>query len=173
MVIPTCDVPPILLFTDGACETEEITIGGVIFDGASRPELFGAVMAAETIDKWKTKLGQDQVIGQAELFPLLVARLTWSKWMANRRVICFIDNDSARLGLIKAYSPVLPSLDIISRCFSWDHANNCSSWFARVASDSNIADAPSRMDPSYLVKKDGARIAKPIYFDDYQFSDVL
>ena len=173
VVIPAKDEQPVLLFSDGACEPDGTTIGAVIFVPGLKPELFGAVMAQSTIDLWKTKLDQTQVIGQAELFPLLIARLTWKKYISNRRMICFIDNDSARLGLIKAYSPVLPSLDIISRCLGWDHANNCSSWLTRVPSDSNIADAPSRMDPRYLVDRHGARIVKPIALDNHSFTDVL
>ena len=173
VVRPSESESPVLLFTDGACEPEGTTIGGVVFDGRSPPELFGAVMSQEMVDSWKTKMGQEQVIGQAELFPQLVARLTWTKKFANRRVICFIDNDAARLGLVKAYSPVLPSLDIISRCLGWDHVNNCSSWFARVPSDSNIADDPSRMDPTHLVEKYGARIVKPVGLHSNDFSDIL
>ena len=130
-------------------------------------------MSDDAIEMWKTKMDQVQVIGQAELFPILIIRLTWTRRLTTRRVIWFIDNDRARLGLIKAYSPVLPSLDIISRCLGWDHVNNCSSWFASVSSDANIGDAPSRMDPKPLVEKYGARIVKPISLDGFLFADVL
>ena len=149
------------------------TFGAVVFDGSRRPETFRAVVHPETIELWKTKLNQEQVIGQAELFPVLVARLTWPDWFKGRRVINFIDNESARLGLVKAYSPVLPSLDIISRCLCWDHVFHSTCWFARVPSDSNIGDSPSRMDASFLVGHFGAKVVKPVMPEGFRISDCL
>ena len=47
--------------------------------------------------------------------------------------------------MVKAYSPSLPSLKIIMECLRWDYANECTSWYARVPTASNIGDGPSRM----------------------------
>ena len=69
-----------------------------------------------------------------------------------KRVIHFIDNEAARLGLVKAYSPVLPSLNIIMDTLAWDYRHECESWFARVPSKSNIADGPSRLDFDLVVR---------------------
>ena len=85
-------------------------------------------------------MDQSQVIGQAEPFPVLLSKLTWARRLRDRRVIFFIDSDAARLGLVKAYSPVLPSLNIIMECLSWDYANASESWYARVPSSANISD---------------------------------
>jgi len=136
---------PVLVFTDGACEPEGTTVGGVLVDG-SVAQCFGCVVSAPQVEAWKTKLNQKQVIGQAELFPVLLAKLTWAEHLKDRRAIYFIDNDAARLGLVKAYSPVLPSLGIIMDCLNWDYANSAESWYARVPSASNISDGPSRLD---------------------------
>ena len=136
---------PVLIFTDGACEPEGTTVGGVLVDGPVA-QCFGCVVSAPQVEAWKTKLNQKQVIGQAELFPVLLAKLTWAEHLRDRRAIYFIDNDAARLGLVKAYSPVLPSLGIIMDCLNWDYANSAESWYARVPSASNISDGPSRLD---------------------------
>ena len=93
-------------------------------------------------------MGQKQVIGQAELFPVLIARLTWQHRIAGKRVYYFIDNESARLALVKSYSPCLPSLKIVMECLAWDQDSFSSPWYARVPTHSNIADAPSRMTTS-------------------------
>ena len=93
-------------------------------------------------------MGQKQVIGQAEIFPVLVARLTWKSRIAGRRVYYFIDNESARLALVKSYSPCLPSLKILMSCLAWDQEFQSSPWYARVPTYSNLADAPSRMTSS-------------------------
>ena len=139
------DEPPVLIFSDGACEVEGTTVGAIMFDPLAQAECFGAKLSERTISEWRTRLGQDQVIGQAELFPLLVSRLTWASRLRNRRVLYFIDNEAARIGMVKAYSPVLPSLNLIMSCLGWDYSNNSQAWFARVCSYSNIADGPSRL----------------------------
>ena len=140
-----CDKPPVIVFTDGACEEDGTTVGGVLYVPGRAPECFGAKLSEETTAVWKTKLDQTQVIGQAEIFPLLIARLTWGERLAGRRVIYFVDNESARIGLVRAYSPVLPSLSIILSCLHWDYAHNSQGWYARVPSYSNISDGPSRL----------------------------
>ena len=144
-----CMKPPVLVFTDGACEDAGTSVGGLIIDG-DLIEHFGFWVDKEKLEKWKTKEDQKQVIGQAELYPLLVARLTWGKYLKGRRVIYFIDNESARIGLVRGYSSVLPSLKIIMQCLEWDCNNDSTAWFARVPSESNPADGPSRMEPQWV-----------------------
>ena len=111
----------------------------------------------------ETKLTQTQVFGQAELFPLLVARLTWEKRLQGKRVIYFIDNESSRLGLVKAYSPVAASLDIINQVFQWDHVYDSMGWFARVPTASNIGDGSSRMSHKEVCFFQGARAVEPVF----------
>ena len=158
----TPSVPPVLVFSDGACEVECTSIGAVLIDPLGICECFGAVMNEATIASWRSSEAQSQVIGQAELFPLLVARLTWQQHLEGRRVIFFIDNESARLALVKAYSPVLASLNIVLQCASFDAKHEISSWYARVPTLSNIADAPSRMCVSKELKALGAVVVPPV-----------
>ena len=164
--------PPIIVFTDGACETECTSIGGILIDGSDQPEAFGAVISASTVESWASKVGQTQVIGQAEIFPVLVAKLTWAKKLAGRKVIYFIDNDSARLALVKAYSPVLASMHIIIQSVLWDGAHDSRSWFARVPTESNIADGPSRMSSADVIAA-GARLVPPVFPEDSSYSECL
>ena len=151
---------PVLVFTDGACEEAGTTVGGVIIEVGKQRECFGARLPDWMVDQWKTKESQIQVIGQAEIYPLLLARLTWSARLQNRRVIYFIDNEAARIGLVRAYSPVLPSLRLIMDCLGWDYTHNSQGWYARVPSYSNCADDPSRM----VVPADGlSKVVVPIF----------
>eukprot|EP00973_Karenia_brevis_P002349 316089-Karenia_brevis.AAC.1 len=93
-----------IVFTDGACE-DRTTIGAVIILPSGRLEAFGAEVGEDLVEEWKSKASQDQVIGQAEIFPVLVARLTWKHYLKGRRVIFFLDNEAARIGLVRSYSP--------------------------------------------------------------------
>ena len=109
------------------------------------------------------KADQTQVIGQAEILPVLVARWTWSKDLAGKRVLYFIDNESARLALVKAYSPVLPSLRLVLASLKWDQENDSQAWYARVPTFSNVADGPSRMIVTEALVALGAVVVPPIF----------
>ena len=164
---------PIVVFIDGACEEDCTSIGGILFEHGKRPQAFGAVMAKWVVREWATKEDQSQVICQAEIFPTLVARHTWKERLRGKRVLYFIDNDSARLALIKSYSPVLSSLRIIEQCAVWDCKENCTSWFARVPTGANCADGPSRMLTD-VVDDYGAEIIQPLLPDSRVWTtDVL
>ena len=137
--------PPIIVFSDGACEESGTSVGAVLFEYGHAPEFFGADLPIDLIESWYTKDLQKQVIGQAELFPLLVARLTWSERLRNRRALYFIDSESARWAMVKGYSPVFPSLMIVADCLSFDAKECSSAWYARVPTECNVADQPSRL----------------------------
>ena len=162
VVKPRKDQRPALIFTDGACEDSGTSVGGVLFlDGIL--EFFGFMVTEEQVDAWKTKLHQKQVICQAELYPVLVAKHTWARQLRGRRIIHFVDNEAARLGLVKAYSPVLLSLSIIMDCLSWDYKNECESWYGRVPSKSNISDGPSRLDFASIKEEFGGTRVSPVF----------
>jgi hypothetical protein len=164
---------PVVVFIDGACEPEGTSIGGIIFAPGRVPEAFGAVLDSATVESWKTSAEQTQVIGQAEICPLVVARFTWARYLEGKRVIYFIDNDSARLACIKSYSPVLASLNLIMQGLSWDARFESSAWYGRVPTASNPADDPSRMDSKVVKELFRAKIVTPIFPPGVRASDIL
>ena len=104
-----CNIPPILVFTDGAVEEDlqKVTHGALILDPWSNKSFFfGDHIPTEFVDLWR-RTGKKQVISQAEIFPVLVAKDTWRNILDNRSVLWFLDNDSARLTLVRNFSPVL------------------------------------------------------------------
>ena len=120
-------------------------------------------MKKETIKEWKTREDQAQVIGQAELFTLIVSRLTWEKRLAGRKVVFFVDNESARIAALKSYSPVLPSLNILVQCVAFDYRTKVAAWYARVPACCNIADGPSRFQITEVLKLLKATKVIPIF----------
>ena len=159
--------PPVLVFLDGSCEDEGTMIGGVLFAPGERVQCFGARVPDKLVESWKTRLLQKQVIGQAELFPAVVARWTWAHHLKGKRVLYFIDNESARLALVKAYSPVVPSLKLIMACLGWDQTNLSSAWYARVPTHSNIADGPSRFAIPEELKAYNPLVVTPVIDPDF------
>ena len=90
-----CDVPPVLVFTDGGVEDEmaRVTHGALILDPWSgQAFFFGDHIPTAFVEFWK-RSGKRQVISQAEIFPVLVAKETWGHILENRSVLWFLDNE--------------------------------------------------------------------------------
>ena len=139
---------PVILFTDGACESEGtlVTHGAVLCDLASGSYLFfGDHVPRNYVEAWM-KGGKEQVICQAELFPIWVSKVTWRNLLSGRQVLWFCDNEAARSAMIRSYSPLLDSMQIVRQCAFEDVAAQSTNWYARVPSKSNLADAASRLD---------------------------
>jgi hypothetical protein len=133
---------PVVIITDGACEDDRVSCGAVMIDG-SRKEFFGCHIHPELVARWR-KGDKMQFIGQAEIYPLVLARSTWK--FVDRRVLYFVDNDSARFAAIACYSPIRDSLDLLWQIALLDTDRHNISWYDRVPTLSNLSDAPSRLE---------------------------
>ena len=100
-------------------------------------------MPDDVVADWQSE-GAKQVIAQAELLPVLVARVHFAAYLAGRSVLVFIDNESARGALIKSTSPNKFSTVILEKIVGRDIKEGTLTWYARVPTASNIADPPSR-----------------------------
>ncbi len=74
----------------------------------------------------------------------LVAAAFYS--LVRRRVVFYIDNESARFALISMYSPRIASANILAQIAEVLSEGEIIAWFARVPSEANVADAQSRLD---------------------------
>ena len=155
---------PILVFTDGACEedAELVTHGAVIFDPETMTALmFGDEVPPSWTQKWKAG-GRRQLICQAELFPVLVAKRTWQSMLADRSVLWFIDNNSSLAVIIRSYSPVLDNFELLVINAKLDVELQALHWYSRVPSQSNLGDDPSRLKFSFL-EQHGFKRCLPCY----------
>ena len=132
------------VFTDGACEPDSVTVGACLFEAGCRPEAFGSTVPSDIVERWR-RSGAWQVVGQAELAPVRLAAAVWAERLRGRYVVWWLDQDAARLGLVKGYSPSEFSADLIDRATIALSNLMVFSWFARVPSPSNPADWPSRL----------------------------
>jgi len=124
-----------------------VGIGGVIFDPADGYSgYFGLEVGSEIVDASASE-GSQQLIGQAELLPVALARAVWRSRFCRRSAIVFIDNEAARCGLIRAYSPNRHSGRLIDQVTYLDISDLALCWYERVPSASNVADPPSRGQP--------------------------
>jgi hypothetical protein len=154
------------VFTDGAAEGEEnasqkVTCGGVIFTPRlALPQYFCYEVPLDVVQHWHSS-GSTHVIAQAELLPVVMAKMTWRSLLFNSRVVYFIDNESAKDGLIRANSAVWTSRELILHSVLCDAISRNVPWYARVPSAANLADGPSRFNFE-LMNKIGAVQCTPV-----------
>ena len=142
---------PFVLFTDGACEPDErgelvATCGGVLFwPGGERCQYFGVTVEQPLLGDWLAE-GSKQVVAQAELLPILIAKWTWRSALSGQPLLVFIDNDGVRHGLVSGASSNASSRLMLEASAYADCTLGVAQWVARVPSFSNPADGPSRLD---------------------------
>ncbi len=139
---------PVVLFTDGACEPglrglPAVGVGAVLFVAGMDPRVFGCDVPPRVVRRW-AQAEDDQVIAQAELAPVLLAKLIWRDAFLDTAGIVFVDNSSALHSLVSGYSPTEESSNIIGAATLMDARLGFAQWLARVPSAANVADAPSR-----------------------------
>ena len=89
--------PPVLVFTDGACEPAPdgkhlATVGGVIIVRGAAPQVraFGCKVPDRLVDRWAAQ--KRHLIGQTELYAAVLARFMWAKLLNDKRALFFIDH---------------------------------------------------------------------------------
>ena len=160
----TAPSSPIVIFTDGACEGlnfQKVSVGAVIFLPNGVVEAFGVEVQRSVTGRWAADRANGQTIGQAEIYPVVLAKATWSHYIRDRKVVYFVDNDSARYALIRKFSPSRPSSELLWEAAKADAALGSASWCARVPSPSNVADGPSRLKFEQVTSEFGAVLVEP------------
>ena len=157
------DAPPVLVFTDGACEDDGAltTHGAVLLDPATGvQEFFGDRVPSHLVQRWKGQ-GLKQLVFFAELLPVAVAKATWAHVLRNRLCIFFLDNEAARACLIRSFTPVVNATSILMDVAVQDVASHTLNWYSRVPSKSNIADDASRLEFGRYANL--FRMVQPVY----------
>ena len=135
--------PPIIVFTDAAHENDLAPLGAIVFDTAGgNPLVFDGLVPQEIVDKWKSK-GSKQIISQAELFAVVCIRSNLASLLFRRKVIFFVDNESARFCVIRSVSSKNSMQILASHFHLVDVESETYHWIERVPSVSNPADLPT------------------------------
>ena len=79
------------------------------------------------------------------MLPVLVAKVAWAKHLKHRKVLWFIDNDSAKAALGSGSSPVRDTFAMLCVNAHLDVALEATHWYTRVPSKANLADDASRL----------------------------
>ena len=138
---------PVLIFTDGACEPSgdgfDTGVGGVIFIPKTKEiRVFGCKVPPRLVAQWSE--GRKHIIGQVELYAVVLARTLWSDYVDSERCIFFVDHSGVLSACINSNSIDASWRSLLLHLEAADEARPCLPWFHRVPSQSNIADPPSR-----------------------------
>ena len=138
---------PAVVLTDGACEEsgDHVSVGGVLIPSdRSRPRWFHWDVPRRLLDHWRSFLDKEQVIHEAEILPAALSRRLWADRLRGELILHFIDQDAARLNLIRGYARSMAGAEIIDRFWEAEQDIGSSSWIDRVQTDANIGDPASR-----------------------------
>ena len=132
------------VFTDGSLEGNFAGIGAVILDPSTGyQKVLQGQVPDQLMQAWRSEAG-DHLICQIELFAVICVKTLIPQRLEGRRVIYWIDNEAARLALVKGQSKSSIMDRMIRELCLLEDRMLSYAWYTRVPSKSNIADAPSR-----------------------------
>ena len=147
-----------IIFTDGAFEptnTQPASIGGILLNPSGKVvSYFGCYISGSLLNVFLEE--SRHPIYELEIFPVVVAIRAWSKFIMGKLVFHYLDNDAARSAFIRASASTSLGTTLVTDYVNFEYKCRFSSWFARVASHSNPADQPSRLDflrSGYVMQK--------------------
>ena len=137
------------LYTDASFCPEDGTggIGGVLCSGAGAVlAWFGEELDQEFCNRLKAE-GQSQLIGELEALAVLAALKLWSREIASKHLVVFVDNEGSKFAILKGYSKSPALTKIVTAIAAAEDLVTVICWYARVPSECNPADNPSRGRP--------------------------
>ena len=136
------------VFTDGAYEPGTDTpasVGGVLVSpSGSLVQCFG-----EEVPRLLVGLllkFSDHPIYEVEVLPVLLALKLWMRFLSGCPTVFYLDNVAARASYIKGVGANNSATSFVKEFVQLESRLRIYSWFGRVPSHSNVADAPSRLN---------------------------
>ena len=157
---------PIHIFTDGACEEQSngsllVTCGAVLIDpNSGTRQCFGCVVDGHLVEEWILLTNKRQLITEAELLPIILAKRHWSSLLSYSKTIVWVDSEPAKYSMIRGASEVVSCNQIVQANNHLTVELQCVEWYSRVPSKSNPADDPSRLEFNDVVKQLGLDIVQ-------------
>ena len=146
ILVSECTLEQWFVYTDAAYSSETRTggIGAVLVDQeANCCEWFGFPLNSGDCDTFGAAL-KDTIIYELELAAAVVALAFWRNRLKGNLAVWFGDNDSVRFALIRACGTGPWAEALLEYHLTLEATCNTKAWFARVATEANLSDYPSR-----------------------------
>ncbi|CAE7042071.1 unnamed protein product [Symbiodinium natans] len=135
-------------FTDASQEGLqglEMGLGAVLFNQEGHILCwFGIVLPHDLAEKLLQ--GKSKVINELESIAVLLLFILAREFLRGKHVMCYLDNEAARITLLKLTSDSEALTLLSNACALLEQELEMIPFYARVPSKSNVADAPSRLD---------------------------
>ena len=144
------------VYTDAAFNSEDGTggLGGVLVDGlACVVSWFGILLDGNQCELCGSKQ-KGSIIYELELLASVLALALWSKPGFGNQHVWFGDNDSVRHSLIRANGSGSVAKALLSYYLRHESLQSAAVWFARVPTEANLSDFPSRGKCHPLLRPD-------------------
>lgn len=143
-----------LIYTDASYEQGAGGIGGVLVDSNGAVVNWFSHQLSEDVCKLFGSGEKETIIYELELVAAIFALTIWSEHIKDHCTVLFVDNEAVRFTIIKASTRGGVAMKLVKYYISLESDLALSMWCARVASESNIADAPSRNVSHELLSED-------------------
>ena len=144
---PNCDVSWYIQ-TDACYEPEDsgvfAGIGGVLFTPDGRPVQFFSQRLSQQMIANLNPGNRKTAIYECEFFALFCAMKIWGETVGSALVV-YADNNAVRDAMISCHTNNITTKNILIATLSLESQLQLSPWYARVPTDSNLADNPSRL----------------------------
>ena len=138
----------VYLFTDASQEGEaglNMGLGAVLYNQqGSVLAWFGIALPQETAKVLLS--GKQKVINELESLAVVLSFVLCEALILGRHVMCYLDNEAARVTLLKMTSESDYLSLLAHACSLMEEELGLFAFYARVPSKSNVADVPSRFD---------------------------
>ena len=135
-------------FTDASQEGLQgldMGLGAVLFNQEGHILCwFGIVLPHDLAEKLLQ--GKSKVINELESIAVLLLFILAREFLRGKHVMCYLDNEAARITLLKLTSDSEALTLLSNACALLEQELEMIPFYARVPSKSNVADAPSRLD---------------------------
>ena len=134
------------IFTDASFESQQCSggLGGVLVDRLGNCRAWFSLKLGTDECKLLGADSKETIIYELELLACCVAMDMWGDILASAYPVLYGDNDSVRSALIRGTGLGLVAEVIMKQHLETEVNYNTNIWFARVPSEANIADIPSR-----------------------------
>ena len=143
-----------LIYTDASYEDGTGGIGGVLIDSSGCVVSWFSHHLDRNICKALGAAAKETIIYELELVAAIFGLTIWSEAIRDHCNILFVDNEGVRFTIIKASAKGSVALKLVKYYIFLESDLALSMWCARVASESNLADAPSRSVSHELLPED-------------------
>ena len=97
--------------------------------------------------------GKETIIYELELLAACLALTTWSERLRSSYSVHYGDNDSVRFALIRGTGLATVASTVMRLHLQTQVEVNSSIWFARVPTEANVADLPSRVVAHHILEE--------------------